>query len=134
MSNKIIKITSAIVVALVVAVTVTGCYKTDTLLVDNSPAITSSVSFSKDIVPILTANCAKSGCHGGSVSPNLSAESAYTSLVNGNFTNTATPANSLVYLWLTGKEVATMPLGGTYNPSNINGYILAWITQGAKNN
>ena len=134
MSNKIIKITSAILVVIVVAVIITGCSKTDTLLVDNSPIITTTVSFSKDIAPILTANCAKSGCHNGSISPNLSAGSAYASLVNGNFTNTATPANSLVYLWLTGKEVATMPLGGTNNPSNINGYILAWITQGAKNN
>ena len=115
-------------------VILSGCAKTTTLLVDNTPAITSTVSFSKDIVPILTTNCAKSGCHNGSISPNLTSASAYNSLVNGNFTNTATPTNSAVYLWLTGKEAATMPLGGTPNPSNINGYILAWITQGANNN
>jgi len=132
MSKKIIILTSVMLTALVV--TLTGCYKTTTLLVDNTPAITSTVSFSKDIVPILTSDCAKSGCHNGSISPNLTSANAYTSLVNGNFTNTATPTNSLVYLWLTGKEAATMPLGGTPNPSNINGYILAWITQGANNN
>ena len=111
-----------------------GCYKTATLLVDNSPAITTAVSFSTDIQPILTNNCAKSGCHNGSISPNLTSGNAYNSLVNGNFINTSTPANSLVYLWLTGKEAATMPLGASNNPSNINAYMLAWITQGAKNN
>ena len=111
-----------------------GCYKTTTLLIDNSPTITATVSFNTDIVPLLTANCAKSGCHNGSISPDLSAANAYNSLVNGNFVNTATPSNSLVYLWLTGKESATMPLGASNNPSNINGYILAWITQGADKN
>lgn len=111
-----------------------GCYKTTTLLIDNSPTITATVSFNTDIVPLLTENCAKSGCHNGSISPDLSAANAYNSLVNGNFVNTATPSNSLVYLWLTGKESATMPLGASNNPSNINGYILAWITQGAGKN
>ena len=132
MSKNKIKITTLIIIALVA--TLSGCYKTATLLVDNSPAITTAVSFSTDIQPILTNNCAKSGCHNGSISPNLTSGNAYNSLVNGNFINTSTPANSLVYLWLTGKEAATMPLGASNNPSNINAYILSWITQGAKNN
>jgi len=116
-----------------ILIMVSSCSKTATLLEDKSPAITTTVSFSKDVAPILTANCAKSGCHNGSISPNLSSGSAYNSLTNG-FVSTASPSSSLVYLWLTGKESVTMPLGGTNNPSNINGYILAWITQGAKNN
>jgi hypothetical protein len=111
-----------------------GCYKTTTLLVDDAPAITATVNFSTDIVPLLTTNCAKSGCHNGTISPDLTAANAYNSLVDGNLVSTSTPANSLVYLWLTGKEAATMPLGASNNPSNINGYILAWITQGAENN
>lgn len=111
-----------------------GCYKNTTLLIDDSPTITATVSFSSDIVPLLTANCAKSGCHNGTISPDLTAANAYNSLVTGNFVSTSTPANSLVYLWLTGKESATMPLGASNNPSNINGYILAWVTQGAENN
>jgi len=132
MSKHTLKIISSILIALTVVMA--GCYKTTTLLVDNTPAITATVSFSSDVVPLLTANCAKSGCHNGSVAPDLSSANAYNSLVNGNFVNVSTPANSLVYLWLTGKEPATMPLGASNNPSNINGYILAWITQGAKNN
>jgi hypothetical protein len=132
MSNYKIGVIMAIIVGLFFSIT--GCYKTTTLLVDNTPAITKTVSFSTDILPLLSTNCAKSGCHNGSISPNLSAANAFNSLVNGNFTNTTTPANSLLYLWLTGKESATMPLGASNNPSNINGFVLAWITQGAKNN
>jgi len=131
--NKII-ITSLIVATFVV--TLSGCYKTTTLLEDNTPAVTTTVSFSKDIVPLLTANCAKSGCHGGTINPNLTAANAYNSLTGG-LVNTATPSNSVVFLWLTGKDMPSqtyMPLGGTNNPGNINGLILAWITQGAKNN
>jgi hypothetical protein len=132
MSNNKVKITSLIL--LLMFGIMMGCYKKTTLLVDDSPAITKTVSFSSDIVPLLTTNCAKSGCHNGTISPDLSAANAFTSLVDGNFVSTSTPSNSLVYLWLTGKEAATMPLGASNNPSNINGYILAWITQGAENN
>jgi hypothetical protein len=114
-------------------VSLPGCYKTATLLIDNSPAITTTVSFSNDIEPVLTSSCAKSGCHNGSVSPDLTAANAYNSLTLG-FVNTSDPSNSLVYLWLTGKEAATMPLGSSNNPNNINALMLAWITQGAKNN
>ena len=132
MSNHKVKITS--LVLLLMFGLLMGCYKKTTLLIDDTPAITKTVSFSTDIVPLLTTNCAKSGCHNGSVSPDLSAAKAFTSLVDGNFVSTSTPSNSLVYLWLTGKEAATMPLGASNNPSNINGYILAWIAQGAENN
>jgi len=131
MYKKKIMILSGIIA--IILIVVSSCSKTATLLEDKSASITTTVSFSKDVAPILTANCAKSGCHNGSISPNLSSGSAYTSLTNG-FVSTASPSSSLVYLWLTGKESVTMPLGGTNNPSNINGYILAWITQGAKNN
>ena len=132
MSNNKLRII-AYILPLIFAVMM-GCYKETTLLVNNGPPITATVSFSSDIVPLLTTNCAKSGCHNGTISPDLSAANAFNSLVNGNFVNSSTPSNSLVYLWLTGKESATMPLGASNNPSNINGYMLAWITQGAENN
>ena len=114
--------------------TMVGCSKTTTVIVDNSPAITETVQFSKTIVPIFSKSCAISGCHSGSVAPNLSDATAYNALVTGHYIDLATPANSEVYLWLTGKKSATMPLGSANNPSNINALILAWITQGAKNN
>ena len=111
-----------------------GCTKDTTVIIDNTPAVTKTVSFSKDIEPILTKSCALSGCHSGSIAPDLSAATAYTALVNGNFINKGTPESSVVYLWLTGKEAITMPAGSANNPSNINGLMLAWIKQGANNN
>lgn len=115
-------------------ITINGCTKTVTVIEDKSPAITETVAFSKTITPVLTQSCAAASCHGGSIAPNLTAANAYSSLAAGNFINIANPSSSVVYLWLTGKESATMPLGATNNPSNINALILAWIQQGAKNN
>jgi len=114
---------------------INSCTKTTTVVpVSNSPAITTPVSFSKDIQPILTKSCALSGCHSGSIAPDLSTATAYDALTNGSFVNTANPSNSTVYLWLTGKEAITMPDGAPNNPSNINALMLAWIKQGALNN
>ena len=132
MSKKILGIELLLVITFVGIMI--GCSKTTTVLIDNSPAITTTVSFSKDLTPILTKSCATSGCHSGSVSPNLSEATAYNALLNGNFINTGTPPNSEVYLWLTGKKSVTMPAGSANNPSNINALMLAWIQQGAKNN
>lgn len=124
------------ILLLTVAITlmISGCSKTTTVIVDNSPAITETVQFSKTIVPILIQSCAASSCHGGSIAPNLTAANAYTSLSAGKYLDVSDPSNSEVYLWLTGKKSATMPLGGANNPSNINALILAWIRQGAKDN
>ena len=132
MSNY--KIISCLALLTALGIYLTACTKTSTLLIDNSPEVTTTVSFGTDIIPILSTSCAKSGCHNGSISPNLTAANAYTSLVNGNFLEVGNPSNSLVYLWLTGKESSTMPLGASNNPSNINGLMLAWVKQGAKNN
>ena len=132
MSKKIIWFGLLMVVSMMVLFV--GCTKTTTVPIDNTPAITTEVSFSKDIQPILTSSCAISGCHSGSVAPNLSSAVALNSLVNGSYISVATPKTSSVYLWLTGKKAATMPLGSANNPSNINAKMLAWITQGAKNN
>ncbi len=132
MSKILIGIGLLFIAALVL--TMAGCSKTTTVIIDNSPAITETVQFSKTIVPIFSKSCATSGCHSGSVAPNLSDATAYNALVTGNYLNLTNPAGSDVYLWLTGKKSATMPLGSANNPSNINALILAWIKQGAKNN
>ncbi|MDB5145506.1 MAG: alpha-L-arabinofuranosidase [Mucilaginibacter sp.] len=132
MSKKRIGIVLFVIVSFIVIMV--SCTKTTTVPLDNTPAITTTVSFAKDIQPILIKNCAVSGCHSGSVAPNLSVATAYNDLENGNLINTSTPKSSDVYLWLTGKKVVTMPAGAANNPSNINALMLAWITQGAKNN
>jgi len=113
----------------------TSCYKVTTLVVTNETEITTSVSLSTDLVPLFTKNCSLSGCHnGGGQKPDLTADKAYASLINGSYVNPGAPENSEIYLWLTGKRAVTMPVGATNNPSNINQYVLAWIKQGAKNN
>lgn len=112
-----------------------SCTKNTTVYVDNSPEITTDVFFAKDIVPIFSDKCSNSGCHNtnGHV-PDLTPDKAYNSLINGSFIDKGTPANSSLYLWLTGKNTPAMPVGGPSNPSNINQLVLAWIKQGAKNN
>lgn len=112
-----------------------GCTKNSTAYVDNSAEITTEVSLSKDIIPIFTSKCSISGCHntGGKV-PDLTADKAYNAIIVGNYADKGTPANSALYLWLTGKKSTPMPVGGTANPSNVNQLVLAWIKQGAKNN
>ena len=132
MSNKSISTTLAI--ATVCLLVTAGCSKTTTVIVDNSPEITTEVSFSKDLTPLLAKNCALSGCHDGSVKPNLKADVAYTSLMTGNYVDTKNPENSEVYLYMSAKKTPAMPLGAPSNPDKINNIMLAWIKQGAKNN
>ena len=129
------KIIAMAVPGVIVLLFAQGCYKDVTVKMDSSPAITSAVSLSKDIIPIFSKSCTSAGCHssGGHI-PDLSSANAYNSLIKGNFTNTHSPSSSILYLWLTGKEAEAMPFGAANNPSNINALTLAWITQGAKNN
>jgi len=122
-------------VSLMIMIVAQGCYKVATVQIDNSPAVTKTVSFKTDIIPIISKNCALPGCHNsGGRAPVLQADNAYISLSSGNYLNKSTPSKSIIYLWLTGKEAVAMPMGAENNPSNINALVLAWIIQGAKNN
>src|SRR5437763_14629970 len=62
------------------------------------------VSFSGDILPILTKNCALSGCHdaAGTEHPTLTVDKAYGELINGGFVNTIAPNASTFYTVITG--------------------------------
>jgi hypothetical protein len=112
-----------------------GCYDATTLVIDNSPAVTKIVSFKTDLIPIFDKSCNMAGCHNtGGKQPDLTSDKAYASLTIGNYLNLASPNQSVVYLYLTGKKTPQMPLGTANNPSNINNLMLAWIQQGAKNN
>jgi hypothetical protein len=130
-NNKVILLLALFIILLVIP----GCQKDTTVIVPTVTTVTKTVLFSKDIVPLFTANCALSGCHasGGHI-PNLTAGQAYNSLLNGNYVNKATAESSILYKRLTGVLSPAMPLGAASNPSNINGLVLAWIKQGAKNN
>ena len=125
----------AIVVLMLATVSVLvlqGCYKDKTVYLD-APAITRTVSFSQDILPIFNKSCNLSGCHSsGRQNPNLTPSSAYNSLITGNYVSKTSPENSLIYLKMTGKKGTVMPVGGMNK--DYNALILAWIKQGANNN
>src|ERR1017187_6558730 len=109
-----------------------GCVKDVTVTITNNKAIKTKVSFKKDIVPLLTANCALSGCHiANHQPPGLEAAVAFNAIKSLNLVEISTPGNSIFYERLTGKLVPAMPFGKPTNPSNINNLVLAWIQQGA---
>lgn len=133
MSKKIIAI--GLILVATCMVFVTGCYKVTTFVIANDAEITRPVSLTDDLIPLFAKNCSISGCHNsGGIKPDLTADKVYNTLINGNYADLGTPEKSEIYLWLTGKRAATMPVGATNNPSNINQLVLAWIKQGAKNN
>jgi len=111
-----------------------GCAKTVTIVENPGSAITKTMSFKDDIVPVFEKSCNASGCHAtGGKAPLLTATSAYTSLSVGNYFKATDPDNSLLMLWLNGKKSPAMPIGAGPD-QEINAKIYAWIKQGAKNN
>jgi hypothetical protein len=114
-----------------------SCYKATTLVIPTEQEVTRDVFLTDDLVPIFHQSCGISGCHNSTgIKPDLSGDKdkIYAALINGNYVNLSSPESSEIYLWLTGKRSATMPVGAANNPSNINQLVLAWIKQGAKNN
>lgn len=110
-----------------------GCYKDKTVISDTGEEVTRPVSFSTDIIPLFNSSCNTSGCHStGGKAPDLSANNAFNSLSGGSYLNAGDPANSVLYLWMTGKKGIPMPTTGINK--DYNALILAWIKQGAQNN
>jgi hypothetical protein len=93
------------------------------------------VSFSTNIVPIFTNYCSSSGCH-SALSPasglNLTATSAYGSLMAKHETYTVNPSGSNLYIEVTNGNMPKPP--ATSLSSYEQQLILKWITQGAINN
>lgn len=77
-----------------------------------------TLSFSKDIQPIINSNCAISGCHNGSAKPNLTSYSnvkAETSAIKSEVSS------------------GSMPKGRTMSAADKDA-LLCWIANGAANN
>jgi hypothetical protein len=109
----------------------TGCYSDQVLPMD-PVVIVGEVSFKEDLIPIFNNDCNGSGCHNGSVKPNLLPANAYSSLLNGGYINKTDPSASSLYKWMTGDKGTPMPPAGTN--ATYNAKVLAWIEQGALNN
>ena len=108
--------------------TITGCYR-DVIVPPLPSTAPQKVSFNKQIKPILSANCAKSGCHvPGAQKPYMDSTEAYTNLINGGFVNTIVPNQSEIYQMLNGAMQQ-------YIPSNADVQLIYdWIRNGAPNN
>jgi len=131
--KKIIEKSVWLGVVLIIACT--GCTKDVTIVYKSTETITKTVSFSNDLAPIFTKNCALGGCHAdGGQKPDLAQGKAYNSIISMSLADTSKPTTSIIYERLTGVLTPAMPLNGTSDPSNIDALILAWIKQGAKNN
>lgn len=108
-----------------------SCYYDEVLPVNGE--IPDNVSFSGDIIPIFDASCNAVGCHStDGVSPDLTAENAYSDLFNENLITTSNPEGSELYQWMVGNRALSMPVSGS-NP-RYNTLVLAWIQQGALDN
>lgn len=95
-----------------------------------------SVSFSKSIIPILSNNCAVSGCHTGNNAQanfNLDATVAHQTLTNPRkgYIDTQNPKMSVVYASLVSVS-EPMPPNGKLSDCEID-QILNWMKNGAKN-
>jgi hypothetical protein len=97
---------------------------------------TITVFFAADIQPILTVNCAVTGCHSGNIDPNLSAGSAFDAITGAALVNTAEPTNSELYrrITLPTSDPEFMPEGQSALTADQTAKILTWITEGAHNN
>jgi len=90
--------------------------------------VTVPVSFSTQIVPILTNSCVS--CHKtGGQSPDLSAANAYSSIKTMNLVNATTPESSIIYAF----PGSSSHSWKGYAASEAQ-LVLTWIQQGAKNN
>lgn len=107
---------------LLVIVGATSCEYTK-----DDPVITpENVSFNNDVQPIFTAKC--TGCHGGSISPDLREGYSYNSLTStSKYINTESPVQSYFY-----QKISTGSMA-QYCNDNDRAIILRWIELGAKN-
>ncbi|MDI1354505.1 MAG: hypothetical protein PSX36_06290 [bacterium] len=121
------RIISFLVIALIIAIPFSSCEKEYFKPVQVDPNV--PVSYKTDVEPLWAAKCMGSGCHGGSVPPNLSVGKSYASLIEGLYVDTLNPAASLLMIKLN----KDMPPGGLL-PQPDRDKVQNWIKQGAKDN
>ncbi len=95
--------------------------------------VTPAVSFSKDVQPLIIANCAMSGCHnstGGELFPLMT----YNDIASSDLVTPGNAKSSRLYTAIngTGGDNSMPPAGQLGNDDVLMIYL--WIEQGAKNN
>ena len=132
------KYTKLIFLILVAVLAMQACRKDFTMAPPAVQLPTGNISFDTVILPILTANCVKSGCHiSGGQTPDLTATNAYSQLtmlgyVPQDDTSEADAKNSILYKMLISTS-KPMPPTGSLTPTQ-KADILGWMTQGSLNN
>lgn len=123
---SIMKKHSIFLIIILLSLIIGGC-KYDFILPEEVPPIDNGgepISFATQIAPIFAEKC--NSCHDAQA-PVLTADVAYNQL-GTKYVNTASPASSKIY---------TVPTSGTHYAkvsAAQAALILAWITEGAKNN
>ncbi|HEX5001470.1 MAG TPA: hypothetical protein VFW78_03165 [Bacteroidia bacterium] len=117
------------ILLVIVAVLLSSCYYDEVVVFEGLPE---NVSLKNDVQIIFDRDCNSSGCHDaqGTHEPSLVPENSYNSLTQG-YVNTVEPEKSKLYVAV---DVGGMPEGRTPLSENDKKIILAWITEGAKNN
>lgn len=93
-----------------------------------------TVYFVNDIQPVLTANCAYSGCHDAQSHKEGVDLSSYEALMSDDeLVNTQNPTNSELYDVMTSNGEKMMPPSGHLDQQTID-LFTQWMKQGARNN
>ncbi len=133
------------VLVLALALATAGCNGGGGTDPDDSNGISQDPSFSNEIQPVFTTNCASSNCHGAAESAGLSLESgeAYAELVNVTSTSEPEyvrvlpdrPDSSYLVIKIEGDQSvgSRMPLTGGPLSSDTIQLIRNWISAGAEN-
>jgi len=113
----------------VIAIGVTGCYKNVISPESDPDGPPQSVSFKQDLAPVFQANCALSGCHvSGAHHPYMTSDVSYLQIVNGGYVNIVVPKASILYQKVNGEM-------SEYIPSKSDKQkVYDWIRNGAPNN
>ena len=115
---------------LLLSLFMTSC-KYDFIMPFEVPPIVGTVSFATQVAPIFNTSTNCTSCHKtGGQAPDLTTANAYASIVPG-LVNTATPGQSLIYTFPAPTSASHTWKKYTAGEAAI---ILAWITDGAKNN
>ena len=92
------------------------------------------VSFSKNVQPLIIANCSMSGCHSNTVGGELFPLMTYNDIASSDMVSPGNAKSSRLYTVINGAggESSMPPVGQLGNDDVLMIYL--WIEQGAKNN
>jgi len=112
------------------AILLGSCYYDEVIVFEGLPQ---NVSLKNDLQPIFDRDCSLAGCHDAQSThePSLVPEKTYNALITRGYVNTIDPEKSELYIAITS---GGMPEGRGELSTNDKKIILAWITEGAKNN